>query len=178
VNALVTGLIVFRIFKVFQEVKTGTTDDQLLGVIGGTTLQRIIFILIESGMTLFSIQLARLVVSLISTYAANNVYYLIIGTHEMLIGITPTIILVRVSMGLSFHDENSMAEASIGVLDFRSNNPKSSIPDENEIVDERKHDDFEAQLSEDSDIQMVDRSISAEKKDSGRTFRVHCFDDE
>ena len=51
VNALVTGLIVFRIFKVFQEVKTGTADDQILGVTGGTKLRRVI--LIEPGMALF-----------------------------------------------------------------------------------------------------------------------------
>src|ERR1700735_4878893 len=54
VNALVTGLIVFRIFQVFQEVKTLTADGQsLLGATGGSTLQRVIFILIESGMALF-----------------------------------------------------------------------------------------------------------------------------
>ena len=71
---------------------------------------------------------------------------------------TPTIILVRVSMGLSFHDESSMVEASIGSLRFAPDiaNPIS----ENEIIDEeRRHDHFEIQLSGDSDIQMVDRWI-------------------
>ena len=67
VNALVTGLIVFRIFKVFQQVKTNTLDEQILGVTGGSTLQHIIFIIIESGIALFSIQLARLVVSAVPT---------------------------------------------------------------------------------------------------------------
>ena len=85
VNALVTGLIVFRIFKVFQEVKTATTaDDQNLGVIGGSTLQRVVLIIIESGMALFSIQLARLVVTLVNTGVANDAFYLIDGIHEML----------------------------------------------------------------------------------------------
>src|ERR1700734_2489117 len=60
VNTLVTGLIVFRIFKVFQEVKTSNTGNQILRVNDESTLQRVIFILIESGMALFSIQLARL----------------------------------------------------------------------------------------------------------------------
>src|SRR5882757_438584 len=67
VNALVTGLIVFRIFKVFREVKRVTTSDETsLGITasGGRKLQSIIFIIIESGMALFAIQLARLVVSL------------------------------------------------------------------------------------------------------------------
>ena len=64
---------------------------------------------------------------------------------------------MRVSIGLSFHDESSMVEASIGTLRFAPDiaNPIS----ENEIVDERRHhDDSEIQLSGgDSDIQMVDR---------------------
>ena len=57
-NALVTGLIMFRIFKVFQEVKTATADNQNLGVTGGSTLWCVMSIIIESGMALFSIQLA------------------------------------------------------------------------------------------------------------------------
>src|SRR5882757_2788074 len=52
VNALVTGLIVFRIFKVFREIKSVTISDETsLGVTqaGGRKLQSIIFIIIESG---------------------------------------------------------------------------------------------------------------------------------
>ena len=59
-------------------------------------------------------------------------------------------------MGLSFHDESSMVEASIGSLRFAPDiaNPIS----ENGIIDEeRRHDDSEIQLGSDSDIQMVDR---------------------
>ena len=89
-NALVTGLIVFRIFKVFQEVKTSTADDQILGVTGGSKLRRVIFIIIESGMALFSIQLARLVTEVgivnntMDAATVLDAYYLITGTHEML----------------------------------------------------------------------------------------------
>ena len=59
-------------------------------------------------------------------------------------------------MGLSFYDESSMVEASIGSLHFATGiaNPIS----ENGIIDEeRGHDDSEIQLSGDSDIQIVDR---------------------
>ena len=88
VNALATGLIVFRIFKVFQEVKTAIVDDQTLGDTGRNTLQRVIFIIIESGMALFSAQLTRLVVSIlvkiVATDASSNAYVLIIPIHEML----------------------------------------------------------------------------------------------
>ena len=83
VNVLVTGLIVFRIFKVFQEVKTAA-DHQNLGDTGRNTLQRVIFIIIESGMALFSIQLTRLVAGIVTTDAANDAYVLISGIHEML----------------------------------------------------------------------------------------------
>ena len=83
VNALVTGLIVFRILKVFQEVKTGTADDQLLGVTGASALERVIFIIIESAMALFLIQLARLTITIVPTDAATDSYALINGIHEM-----------------------------------------------------------------------------------------------
>ena len=56
-------------------------------------------------------------------------------------------------MGLSFHDETSMKEASIRSLRFLPDdlNPIS----ENETIDEkRRHDDSEILLSGDSDIHM------------------------
>jgi hypothetical protein len=62
VNTLVTGLIVFRILKVFLEVKAATTSvERTLGTTGGTKLGHVIFIIIESGMALFAIQLVRTV---------------------------------------------------------------------------------------------------------------------
>ena len=94
VNALVTGLIVFKIFKVFLEVKASTTspvDKTLLGSTGcGTKLRHVIFVIIESGMALFAIQLVRLVITSLMTVqavqtSANLILLnLIIGVHEML----------------------------------------------------------------------------------------------
>jgi hypothetical protein len=89
VNALVTGLIVFKIFKVFREVKSVTTsNEKFLGVThaGGRKLRSIIFIIIESGMALFAIQLLRLVIAATGpgTNAEQDIYTLIIGIHEML----------------------------------------------------------------------------------------------
>jgi hypothetical protein len=85
VNALVMGLIVLKIFKVFQEVKA-TSAEKNLGATGGRKLQSIIFILIESGVALFSIQLACLVVSIMDSTdpAAFNAFWLIGPIHEML----------------------------------------------------------------------------------------------
>ena len=91
VNAFVTGLIVFKIFKVFQEVRTSTADE---GITGGSTLQRIIFIIIESGMALFSIQLARLVVTTVNKDAFYYAFELILGIHKMLNVIIRSVITV------------------------------------------------------------------------------------
>ena len=90
VNALVTGLIVFRIFRVFRDSRSLTTsDEKSLGITGGGKLRSIIFIIIESGMALFAIQLGRLVTSAIVTQlntqdAAYNAFQLIASIHEML----------------------------------------------------------------------------------------------
>ena len=69
-NALVTGLIVFKILKVFLEVNRRTKPEATsvertlasLGSTAGTQLRHIIFIIIESGMALFAIQLVRVVI--------------------------------------------------------------------------------------------------------------------
>ena len=55
VNGLATGLIVFKILKMFLEVNAAT------GARDTTKYRHIVFIIIESGMTLFVIQLVRMV---------------------------------------------------------------------------------------------------------------------
>jgi hypothetical protein len=83
VNALVTGLIVFRILKVFQQVKP-TLGEQNLGANSGRKLYSIISVIIESGMILFSIQLARFVVTVVQTNEADYAYQIIVCVHEIL----------------------------------------------------------------------------------------------
>ena len=79
VNTLVTGFIVFRIFKVvFQEVEKN------LGATDGHKIWPIIFVLIESGMALLSIQLVRLATTTITTEGARDVHDIISGMHGML----------------------------------------------------------------------------------------------
>ena len=148
-NALVTGLIIFKILKVFLEVNpilVELTSDST----GGTKLRYVMFVIIESGMTLFAIQLIRLVIFILpmewtvdaSDYAiVINMFNVIIRsvpfkfyffcfTNNIYQGITPTIILVRVSMRLPFDDPESFKEAA-GSLRF-SNPPScpntSSMP--------------------------------------------------
>ena len=82
VNALATGLIVFRIFMVFQQSRVTS----IFGPTRGTKFRSIIFILIESGLLLFSIQLARLVVSILAGNSGNDVdaFYPIVCIHQQL----------------------------------------------------------------------------------------------
>ena len=86
VNALVTFLIVVKIFKVFREVNLvrNAVDEEILGVTGGRKLQSIIFILIESGMVLFSVQFARMVVTMVPTAAGAGAFGIIASIHQML----------------------------------------------------------------------------------------------
>jgi len=178
VNALVTGLIVFKIFKVFREVKSVTAlEDKSLGITRGNKLRSVTFIIIESGMALFAIQLARVVITTqlaVTTVADGAVYYAFqfIGViHEIVNGIAPTIILVRVSLGLSFHDKESLVEA-VGSLQFAANpipeaegidqDRSSHIGHDNDLhplpvmgnINQERRDD---EIGRSDDIQIVDR---------------------
>ena len=88
VNALVTGLIVFKILKVFLKAKsTVTSVERSLGSTGGTKLRQSMFIIIESGLVLFAIQLIRFVLYVAAVYSPDNLnrilYTLPIGINEM-----------------------------------------------------------------------------------------------
>jgi hypothetical protein len=84
VNAVVTALIVFKIFKVFTQVKP-TSDEKTLGATrSGSKLLPIMFVLIESGMVLFAIQIVRVVLTIVPNEPADVGFHLTIGIHEML----------------------------------------------------------------------------------------------
>jgi hypothetical protein len=86
VNTLVTVLIVFKIVKVFLKVKP-TSVERTLGLgstsAGGTTLRHVIFVIIESAMALFAIQVVRLVLSL-NLWDGSVPFELIFGIAQML----------------------------------------------------------------------------------------------
>ena len=89
VNALVTGLIIFQILKVFLEVNRIFANSKLtLDSTGGTKLRHVIFVIIESGVALFAIQLIRIVLSTIEVSSHSPLYSIIleyvIVIHEML----------------------------------------------------------------------------------------------
>ena len=98
VNALVTGLIVFRIFKVFREVQSVTTsEDKSLGITHGNKLRSVTFVIIESGMALFAIQVARVVSTAqptaVPTAAAYYAFQFIAVIHEMVNVIISSVIV-------------------------------------------------------------------------------------
>ena len=83
VNTLVTGLIVFKILKVFLEVRAASTSvERSLGSTGGTKIRHIIFVIIESGMALFAIQLIRLVLYAVTSVNPKYLDFLI-GANQM-----------------------------------------------------------------------------------------------
>ena len=83
VNALATGLIVFRIFMVLRQSRL-TSDDQVFGAFRGTKFRSIAFVLIESGLLLFSVQLSRLVVTIVTTPGTADAFNLISSIHQQL----------------------------------------------------------------------------------------------
>ena len=91
-----TGLIVFKILKVFLEDKRlqlGATSVERtlesLSSSAGTKLRHIIFIIIESGMALFAIQLVRVVIIsvIIGTAGQTPLLANLLTTSDLVIGI-------------------------------------------------------------------------------------------
>ena len=95
VNALTTGLIVLRIFRVFREAKNNTTSaEKSLGIVGGSTTRYVMFMIIESGMALLAIQLVRVVITAtgILVNAKANTLSFIVSVHVMINVIIPSLI--------------------------------------------------------------------------------------
>ena len=88
VNTLVTSLIVFKILKVFSEVKQ--TLGPFTSAAGRPNYQRIVFIIIESGMALFAAHLGRIVLTCLlevnpsPSYDLLFAYDLVVSFHQML----------------------------------------------------------------------------------------------
>ena len=84
VNTLVTVLIAFRILKAFLEYKPRSVE-RTLGTIESTKFRHAIFVIIESGMVLFAIQLLRFVLfeQPEESETATIAYTLVVGINEM-----------------------------------------------------------------------------------------------
>ena len=110
VNATVTGLIVFRIMKIYLKAKHTFSEQTFGGTGGGRKLLSIIFILIESGMALFAIQLGQLVLAMISRLvnsssaaAAYSILLPFVAIHQMMnVIIGPVIFTTYLTDSLCF----------------------------------------------------------------------------
>jgi hypothetical protein len=108
VNALVTGLIVYKIFKSFRKIQQNSTSaEKSLGVIGGRKYRSVIFVIIESGIALFAIQLVRVILTLPPIFDSTPIYVAfnyIVVTHQML-----NVIITLVIIYLHFADNDDLA---------------------------------------------------------------------
>ena len=90
VNTVVTGLIVLRIVKVYWEVRS-TSEYRYLGVGGANgKIRSIIFIIIESRMAMFSIQLVRVILAFLKLDAT----YIVVGIGQMFNVIIQSVIFI------------------------------------------------------------------------------------
>ena len=94
VNALMTGMIVFRILKA-----TGvqpTSIERTLGSTEGNKFRHIMFIIIESGMALFAIQLVRVVLAVISVPVEQE--FLFFAAEDIVVVINQMLIVIIISL--------------------------------------------------------------------------------
>ena len=97
VNALVTGMIVFRILKVTARGIKPTSVERTLGSTGGNKFQHIMFIIIESGMALFAIQLVRFVLEFISVPVEQELFLEVVYDFVAAINQMLNVIILRSS---------------------------------------------------------------------------------
>ena len=109
VNALVTGLIVYRIFKVFQEVQQSSTSaEKSLGIIRGRKYRSIIFVIIESGMALFAIQLLRVIFTITAVFY-DSIPIIVASAFIIVIQQMLNVIITLVIINLYFADNEDLA---------------------------------------------------------------------
>jgi hypothetical protein len=117
VNAIVTGLIVYRIITVYKEIRgfnNNNNDAQQQWQAsahgsGQRNLYPLISILIESGLVTFVAQLAQSIMY----KSATEAFPLVGGSVVMLYGISTTVVLVRVDTGVSYEHNTSRTANSV-----------------------------------------------------------------
>jgi len=101
VNTLVTGLIVYRIMNVYNDIRE--VDTSVHASAHGKNLNPLVSILIESGLITFVGQLAQSIMY----KSATEAFPLVGGCVVMLYGLTSTAVLVRVEKGVSYDNNTS-----------------------------------------------------------------------
>ena len=95
VNALVTGMIVIRILKA-TGIKP-TSVERILGSTEGNKFRHIMFIIIESAMALFTIQLVRIVLVFVSVPEEQQPFLDAAGDFVIIINQMLNVIIIRSS---------------------------------------------------------------------------------
>ena len=108
VNALMTGMIVFRILKV-TGVKP-TSVERTLGSTEGNNFRHIMFIIIESGMALFVIQLVRVVLAFISVPVEQYPFFQAAEDFVVVINQMLNVIIIRSSFLLLCFADNILPD--------------------------------------------------------------------
>jgi len=99
-NTIVTGLLVLRITMIYRQCRRNMTH--AARSLFNPQVSPIISILIETGMMTFVSQLI-----LVIAFGLQDAYALVVGSPMIMIyGITPTIIVVRVTMGNSYNSQD------------------------------------------------------------------------
>jgi len=108
-NAVTTALIVYRIMTVYNDIRGFSTSSGQGNAHGSgqRNLNPLISILIESGLITFVGQLAQSIMY----KSATRAFPLVGGCVVMLYGISTTVVLVRVEMGISY-DHNTTKTAN------------------------------------------------------------------
>ena len=91
VNTLMTGMIVFRILKVAGAI-TSTSVERTLGSTGGDNFRHVMFIIIESGMAVFAIQVVR---GALSRYITSGPLFEIAYSFVIVINQMLNVIIIR-----------------------------------------------------------------------------------
>jgi len=150
VNAIVTGMIVFKIVGVYQDAKPLYNDP--FAASGGSKLRSIIFIVVESALTLLCVQVINLVLNILPSLPALHGYQVISFIYQMLNGITPTLIQVRVALGLSFDSQESLPGVS---SDLRFGSAQATVDsvmaDEYDIDPNQENRDVDIEHQENKD---------------------------
>jgi len=145
VNTLATGLIVYKIVTVYNNIQGYTTSSLQAGEHGNgrRDINPLISILIESGLVTFVAQLTQTIMY----KAATKAFPLVGGVVVMLYGISTTAVLVRVELGRTSNNTTSktMKSANSGppiqLTPFTTKVNRSTIIDMDDPYDERSESD-------------------------------------
>ena len=82
VNTLVTGLILFRIIKVYWKVEP-VLYEKMLDATRGSKVWSVVLVLIETAVAMFALQVILVVTSSVATVSALDVGTVFTGMHQM-----------------------------------------------------------------------------------------------